>query len=296
MRVLVTGGAGFIGSNLVEELVKEHEVVVLDNFHTGSRENLQGMEDKVELIKDSCANLLSRDMRVDAIYHLGIPSSAPMYKKDPLLIGEAIDGMVNVLEVAKRDGIKVVFASSSSLYNRLQPPHREDMQIKVTDYYTEARLWMERLAELYSSLYSVKCIGLRLFSVYGPKEGAKGRYANIISQFLWRMREDGSPVIYGDGSQTRDFIFVKDVVRAFILAMESSIDYGIFNVGTGVSYTFNEVVETLNRKLKKEIKPTYVKNPIKNYVMHTLADTTKAREELGFEARYSLEEGIDQII
>lgn len=296
MRVLVTGGAGFIGSNLVEELVKEHEVIVLDNFHTGSMDNLRGLANDIEIIEDSCNNLLNRNIKVDAIYHLGIPSSNLMYKENPLLVGEAINGSINVLEVARRDGIKAVFASTSSLYNRLEPPHREDMQIKVTDYYMETRLCIERLAKLYNILYGVQCIGLRLFSIYGPKEEAKGKYANVLSQFMWDIKAGRRPIVYGDGSQTRDFTFVKDAVRAFILAMESNIDYGIFNVGTGVSYTFNEIIEILNRKLKKDVKPTYVKNPIKNYVMHTLADTTKARERLGFEAQYPLEEGIDQII
>ncbi len=170
------------------------------------------------------------------------------------------------------------------------------MPVYVTDFYTECRYAIERLAKLYSILCGVKNVGLRLFSVYGPKEEYKKQYANIISQFLWSMRKDESPVIFGDGTQTRDFTHVSDVVSAFILAMEKDFEREVFNVGTGIAHNFNQIVEILNRILGKNIEPIYKPNPIKNYVYHTLADTTKAEKLLGFKAKVTLEEGIQALI
>lgn len=294
MRALVTGGAGFIGSNLVEALVDSCDVTVLDNFHTGSMINLEGVGRGIEVVKGSCNDCLTLGLKPDLIYHLGIPSSSPMYKKDPMLVGEAINGTVAIMELARQSGCeKVVFASSSSLYNGVPAPHREDAVIPVADYYTEARLAIERVAELYYNLYGIKYAGMRFFSVYGPHEEAKKQYANMVTQFLWDMRDGKAPVIFGDGTQTRDFTYVRDVVDALILASKKGT--GIFNVGTGKSHSFNYVVDLLNEKLGKDLKPEYRENPIKNYVMHTQADTTRIKA-LGFEARFSLEEGIDRII
>ena len=296
MTILVTGGAGFIGSNLVEDLLAAGEdVIVLDNMHTGSPSNLEGLKGSLKLIEASCNELASMDLHPEKIYHLGIPSSSPMYKKNPNLVGEAINGFISVFELARNCKARVVYASSSSLYNGLLPPHREDLAIKVTDYYTEARLAMERMAQLYRDLYGVSSAGMRFFSVYGPKEDAKKQYANMITQFLWQLQDGKTPLVYGDGLQTRDFTFVKDVVRALRLAMHS--DYrGILNVGTGKAYSFNEVIEILSRKLGSDRMPEYMANPISNYVSHTLADTSKAEKEIGFRAQISLEAGIDAII
>jgi UDP-glucose 4-epimerase len=232
MSILVTGGAGFIGSNLVGELLADgKDVVVLDNMHTGSPKNLEDLEGSLEVIVSSCNELAGMDLHPEMIYHLGIPSSSPMYKKNPYLVGEALNGFTAVFELAKKSGARVVYASSSSLYSGLLPPHREDMTINVTDYYTEARLAMERIAELYKQLFNVSSLGMRFFSVYGPKEEAKKQYANMVTHFMWEMRDGKTPVIFGDGSQTRDFTYVKDVVQAMRLAMNS--DYqGVLNVGT----------------------------------------------------------------
>jgi UDP-glucose 4-epimerase len=295
MSILVTGGAGFIGSNLVEALLADgEEVIVLDNLHTGSLENLAGLQGSVELIQASCNAIPNLDLQPDKIYHLGIPSSSPMYKANPFLAGEALSGFIAVLELARKAQARVVYASSSSLYSGLLPPHREDMAIAVTDYYTEARLAMERMAELYHNLYGLGSVGLRFFSVYGPREEAKKQYANMVSQFLWQMRRGEEPAVYGDGNQTRDFIHVKDVVRALRLAMRSDY-HGILNAGTGKAYSFNDVIRMINLELKTDIKHTYTPNPIKNYVRDTLADTSKSQRILGFQARISLQEGIKQL-
>jgi len=295
LKVIVTGGCGFIGSNLVERLVKDgYSVVVFDNLHTGSLRNIEGLD--VEFYNEPYSKMVEIVPEADVIFHLGIPSSSPMYKENPRLVGEAINDAIEIFESAKKYGCKVVYASSSSIYNGNKVPFREDMPIYVTDYYTECRYAIERLAKLYNILHGVKSVGLRFFSIYGPKEKFKGRYANIISQFLWAMLRDEPPVIFGDGTQTRDFTHVYDVVDALLLAWKKDFECEIFNVGTGVAHSFNEIVDILNSILGKNIRPIYKPNPIKNYVYHTLADTTKAEKLLGFKAKISLEEGIQSLI
>jgi UDP-glucose 4-epimerase len=296
LRILVTGGAGFIGSNLVEALLASgKEVTVLDNMDTGSTLNLKDLNGSLEVIEANCTDASRLDLKPEAIYHLGIPSSSPMYKKNPFLVGEAINGAIAIFELAKKAGCRVVYASTSSLYSGLTPPHREDMTIQVTDYYTEARLAMERIAELYNRLFEVSSAGLRFFSVYGPKEKSKKQYANMVSQFMWEMMEGKAPVIYGDGNQTRDFVYVKDLVKALKLASDSDY-HGILNVGTGKAYSFYDVVRILNKKLGSAIEPIHVENPIKNYVRDTLADLSKTKEILGFESHYSLVDGIGELV
>ncbi|KXB04776.1 nucleoside-diphosphate sugar epimerase [candidate division MSBL1 archaeon SCGC-AAA261O19] len=298
MKVLVTGGAGFIGSNIVERLVERgDDVTVLDNFSTGSEENLEKVWDQIQIIKASCSDIPQLDLDdFELIFHIGIPSSSPMYKENPLLVGEAINDFIKVMELAKSTGARVVYASTSSMYAQCSPPHREDMEFEPFDYYTEARLVMERLAKVYHELHGVESVGMRFFSVYGPHEQAKGKYANIISQFYWKMKEDEKPVIYGDGEQTRDFTHVSDIVDACLTAAESNIECDAVNVGTGRATTFNQVVELLNQELGKSIGPKYVENPIKNYVYHTQADITKAKKLLDYEPNVTLEEGIKKLV
>ncbi|MEM2939032.1 MAG: NAD-dependent epimerase/dehydratase family protein [Candidatus Bathyarchaeia archaeon] len=295
MRVLVTGGCGFIGSNLAERLVRDgYEVVIFDNLSTGSLRNIEGLS--VKFLSEPYQRISALIPDVDVIFHLGMPSSSPMYKRDPTLVGKTINDAITIFEYAKEKKCKVVYASTSSLYNGNNPPYREDMPIYITDYYTECRFTIERLAKLYNVLYGVKSVGLRLFSVYGPKEEYKGEYANIVSQFLWLIKRDQPPIIFGDGTQTRDFIYVSDVVEAFILSAERDFECEIFNVGTGVAYSFNDVVNIINKLLGKSVKPIYKPNPIKNYVYHTLADTTKAEKILGFKAKIPLEKGIESLV
>lgn len=301
VKAVVTGGAGFIGSNLVERLVDEgSEVTVIDNMHTGSEQNLSEAKKKgnVSIIKDDAKNIFKHNISPEVIFHLGIYSSSPMYKDNPMLVSEVVGGMIQILEFARSKGIPVVFASTSSIYNGLKPPHKESMKYKVTDYYTEARIACERLGELYHQLYNVNVIALRLFSVYGEHEEAKKNYANVLTQFLWKMKRGETPVIYGDGNQKRDFIYVGDVVQAFLQGykMAEKIGFGIFNVGTGKNYSFNDVVALLNSHLGKSIKPEYKPMPIKNYVYETLADTRLSKRVLKFEAKTSIEEGIEKII
>lgn len=299
MKYLVTGGAGFIGSNLVEDLVREgNEIIVVDNLSTGSLDNLSSVKAQIKFIKAQAGAVLEmKELKnIDGVYHLGIPSSSPLYRKNPLLSGQAINEFIRVLDLARKENCKVVYPSSSSLYNGNKIPFKETLPILIKDFYTETRYSMERLAKLYYDFYSIKSIGLRLFSVYGPKEEAKKNLANLVSQFLWTMKAEKSPLIYGDGRQKRDFIYVSDVIDGFKLAMHSKIDCELFNLGTGTSHNLNELVSILNNILGTKIQAEYSNNPLKNYVFETLADINKTKKELGFEAKISLNEGVKKLL
>ncbi|MCX8174989.1 MAG: NAD-dependent epimerase/dehydratase family protein [Candidatus Micrarchaeota archaeon] len=294
---VITGGAGFIGSHIAHRLASGAEkLVVIDNLFSGNEGNLSGIAGKIQLIKAESRAISQVSQKPEAVFHQGVYSSSPMYKDNPFLTAKAIEDMVAVLEYCRAKDCRLVFASSSSLYNGIEPPHRETARIKVTDYYTEARYAMERLAELYFRLYGVRSIGLRYFSVYGEREEYKRQYANLVSQFLWAMMKGEAPVVFGDGKQTRDFTYVEDVVDANLLAAKSRIRFGIFNVGTGRETSINEMIALLNQKLGTSIAPLYRQNTIKNYVARTQADTSRAEKKLGFKAKVPLEEGIRRLI
>lgn len=295
MRIAVTGGAGFIGSNLAAKLLSEgHEVVIVDNFHTGSKEVAELLARRGAEVHEGRSSLLKELGEFDAIFHLGMPSSSPMYRESPSLVASVVGEAADILEHARRVGCRVIYASTSSLYNGHEPPHREDMPILPTDLYTEARYWLERLTKVYHDLYGVESVGLRLFSVYGPNERPKGKYANVVSQMIWKALEGKPFVIYGDGKQTRDFIHVADVVEAFLKAWRSDVGWGVYNVGTGVETSFNELADLISEFI--ELKVEHVPNPIKNYVQRTGADTSKAEEELGFRAAIPLREGVRNLV
>ena len=298
-KALVTGGAGFIGSNLAEMLVERGvEVKVLDSMYLGTPENLEGLD--VEIIEGSVMDEETVKEAVegcDTVFHNAARSSAPMHKENPAEGARInIEGFVNVVEEAMdQDVEKVVYASTSSMYGSVEPPHREDMGEKPTNRYSASKM----ARELYADVYAQKGLditGIRYFSVYGPREKAKGRFANIISQFLWKMLDDESPKVFGDGEQTRDFTFVKDIARANILAAEKGESGQYYNIGTGRETSFNTVVDKLNEELGKDIEPEKVENPIKNYVRRTRADISRAKEDLGYEPEYSFEEGLKETV
>ncbi|MDH7555936.1 MAG: NAD-dependent epimerase/dehydratase family protein [Candidatus Methanosuratincola sp.] len=302
MRFLVTGGAGFIGSNIVWRLVGEgHEVEVIDDTSLGNLKNLPE-SGRLRITKGDVrdrALLEEAFSRAEGVFFDAARSSSPMFYPDPRDGVEVnVMGFINALEAARKRDMPIVYASTSSLYSRCDPPHREDMQVAPGSFYEYSFLAREMAAKLYRELYGVRAVGLRYFSVYGPREEFKGKYANNISQFAWEMMRGKRPVIYGDGTQTRDFVFVSDVVEANILAMGAADRAGgeVFNVGTGIETTFNRVVEILAEELNAQVKPIYVENPIKNYVRRTLADTTKASERLGFRAKVPLREGIKKTL
>lgn len=290
-NILITGGAGFIGSNLAERLASDNVILVMDNLHTGLVSNLEEFMDKIQLRVLDTEDIFEVDFRPDVIFHLGMYSSTPMYKENRSLVHKVVDGTMKVLEFAKRNSSRVVVASSSSVYNGHPTPQHEDMVPMITDFYTEARLSAERLTILYTKMFGLEATCLRFFSVYGPREQSKGRYANLVSQFMWDLREGRNPIIYGDGTQTRDFVYVKDVVEACVLAAESA-KQGIYNVGTGTSHSVNQMLEKVMDGVGIHLEPRYVPIPVSNYVQHTRADTSKSKRELGFEATRTLDDGL----
>lgn len=304
MKVLVTGGAGFIGSNLTEALVAGgHSVKVLDNFSLGKMDNLTGVKNKIEIIDGDIRDfelVKKATKNVDIIFNQAAASSSPMFLNDLRnAVSVNVDGFINLLNACRANGVKkLIYASTSSIYGNSKPPLREDMKTVPVNFYSSSKLLNEHLAILFGREYGLETIGFRYLSIYGPHEKAKGIYANMASQFLWAMQRNEQPVIYGDGSQTREFTYVKDVVNANILAMNSkkNLDGEVFNVGTGKSASLNDIVFMINKLLGKSIKPKYVKNPVKNYINAQLSDISKIKKFLDYRPKYSLEEGLKEVI
>ncbi|MFN4133677.1 MAG: NAD-dependent epimerase/dehydratase family protein [Candidatus Hadarchaeales archaeon] len=304
VKILVTGGAGFIGSNIVRRaLERGWEVRVLDNLFLGSSENLKDIMSDIEFLRGDVRDekIVKKAVRgVDFIFHQAAASSSQMFVPDPGLgISVNIIGFANILRHACEEGVKrVIHASTSTIYGSLPTPFREDMHIpRCGNFYSMTKFAAEHLAKTYTAEKGLETVGLRYFSVYGPGERPKGKYANLITQFVWGMKKGERPVIYGDGTQTRDFIHVNDVVRANLLAAQKKGVAGeVFNVGTGKPISVNNAAELLNEYLGTDIKPIYKPNPIVGYVYKHQADTTKAKRMLGFEAKIPFEKGLKMLI
>lgn len=296
--MIVTGGAGFIGSNLVKSLTKkESNVVVIDNLFSGSMDNLSDC--KILFNSGNAGYEIGRLSKANCVFHLGMFSSTNMYREMPTRLSNVIEEFILIMEYAKKRRVPVIYASSSSVYNGNLVPFSENMNLNATDFYTEGRISIERIAKVYNEFYGVKSIGLRFFSVYGPGEKAKGNFANLVSQFKWSLERNESPVIFGSGQQTRDFIHVDDVVKALEISATKvdEINYGVFNIGTGVETSINDMSEKLKVAFnKKDIKNIYIPNKMKNYVERTKADTTLASNILGFKSSISLDDGIKKLV
>ncbi|MFB6100173.1 MAG: NAD-dependent epimerase/dehydratase family protein [Candidatus Nanohalobium sp.] len=303
-KALVTGGAGFIGSNIVEKIVeKDVEVVVLDSQYLGDESNLDRVRDEVEFIDGSVLDVETVEEAIegcDTVFHLAARSSSPMHKDDAAEGARVnIEGFINVAEAAEDEGVeKVVYASTSSMYGSVEPPHRVDSGEYPMNLYTASKMSRELYAKTYSVQTDVQFTGLRFFSVFGPHEKAKGKYANVLTQFLWKMQDGEQPVIWGEGDQERDLIYVEDVAEANIAAAQriEEANGEVFNVGTGNPQTFNQVVEELNNALGTDIEAERIENPRDNYVMEHRADISRTREVLGWEPEYSFEEGLEKTV
>jgi len=297
-RVLVTGGSGFIGSNLANYLASDNEVVALDNGYLGTAENVT---DDVEYVERS---VLEDDLPtdVDVVFHIAALSSYAMHEDNPTKGARVnVEGFVNVVEQALDDGCDtVVYASTSSIYGDRTEPSPEDMSVTAATGYEASKLARERYAEYFHNHYDMSLAGMRFFSVYqGMEDGAeehKGDYANLIAQFADDIANGRRPEIWGDGTQSRDFTHVDDIVRGLVLAAEHELN-GVYNLGTGEAYNFNTVVEMLNDELGTDIEPEYVENPIPEdvYVHDTCADFSRMHEATGWEPEISFEEGIELV-
>jgi len=295
--VLVTGGAGFIGSNLANSLATDNDVVAVDDGYLGTPENL---DDAVEFVE---ASVLDDDLPtdVDVVFHLAALSSYAMHEDDPTTGARVnIEGFVNTVDQARRDGCDtVVYATTSSIYGSRTEPSPEDMPVTVNTGYEASKMGRERYAEYFHNHYDLSMAGMRFFSVYqgyGGAEEHKGEYANVIAQFADDIASGTPPKLYGDGEQTRDFTHVTDIVRGTVQAAEHELT-GIYNLGTGEAYSFNTVVEMINDELGTDVDPEYVENPIPDevYVHDTCADASKIHEATGWEPQIDFEEGIRRV-
>jgi UDP-glucose 4-epimerase len=298
-RVLVTGGAGFIGSNLATHLAADNEVIALDDRSLGTPENLGPSVEFVDgSVLDDPATLPTD---VDVVFHLAARSSYAMHESAPVEGARVnVEGFVNVVEAARGDGCDtVVFASTSSVYGDRTEPTPEDLPIEARTGYEASKLARERYGEYYAHHYGMHTAALRFFSVYqgyGGAEEHKGEYANVVAQFADDVASGRRPEIYGDGSQTRDFTHVDDVVRAVEAVADERLT-GAFNVGTGDAYDFDTVVDMLNTELGTDVEPRYVENPIPEhvYVHDTCADASKLRAATGWDPEIDFETGIDRV-
>jgi UDP-glucose 4-epimerase len=298
-KVLVTGGAGFIGSNLVRALLdRGDEVRVLDNFSTGNRRNLAGLEDDVEVVEGelrSYERVHNAVRGVEVVFHQGALPSVPRSVQDPLTTSAVtIEGTLNVLLAARDEDVRrVVFASSSSVYgNSGTLPRTESQNPDPISPYAVAKLAAERYCVSFHRVYGLETVALRYFNVFGPRQDPTSQYAAVVPRFIAGI-EDGHPVpIHGDGTQSRDFTYIDNVVQANLLAGESGVVAGVvLNIATGRQASVNELADAIGAALGKTVEKEYL--PIRpGDVRDSWAAVDEARKVLGYEASVGLEEGL----
>jgi len=297
-RVLVTGGAGFIGSNLANALATANDVVAVDDCYLGTPAHLaESVTFEEASVLDDLAAVVGD---VDVCFHLAALSSRGMHERDPQ--GGArvnVEGFVNTVEAVRDTCEAVVYASTSSVYgsSRDGAGASPAADVEARTAYEASMLARERYAEYLANHHDLTAAGLRLFSVYqgfGGAESHKGEYANTVTQFADAIAAGERPELFGDGTQTRDFVHVADVVRAMELAAAERLT-GVYDVGTGESYSFNEMVAMINEVLGTDVTPAYVECPFDGYVEHTLADASAFRAAAGWEPRVDFEAGVRRV-
>ncbi len=299
MKYLITGGAGFIGSNLVEELLRRgHEVRVLDNFSTGNRANLEPFKDRIEIFEGDLRSyhIVRQAVEgVDFILHQGALPSVPRSIQDPITSNEVnVTGTLNILDAAVAAGVKrVVFASSSSIYGDSPTlPKREDMIPNPLSPYAVSKLAGEKYCQVFARIYGLHTVALRYFNVFGPRQNPDSQYSAVIPKFIKAILTDQQPVIYGDGEQSRDFTYIANVVEANILATEVDSPAGeVYNCAVHQRITLNELVTTINRIVGKNIPPVYA-DPRPGDVKHSFADISKIQQQMGYQPKIKFEEGL----
>ncbi|TAJ43254.1 SDR family oxidoreductase [Methanofollis fontis] len=294
MRYIVTGGAGFIGSHIAEALFAEHEVIIIDDLSAGHRQNLDGIP--CEFVEGSVTDLdlLQEAFKgADGVFHQAAIASVPRSVEEPLTTHAAnLTGTLNVLIAARDCGLKkVVMASTAAIYGEDPAlPKTEEMPPHLCSPYAAQKLAGEHYASVFTRLYGLSTVCLRYFNVFGPRQDPSSQYSGVISIFADRILQGQPITIFGDGGQTRDFVFVKDVVQANLMAMESGAG-GVFNIARGEQTDLNTLAATMMRATGEEVEVRY--GPVRaGDVRHSLADVTKAKEVLGWEARWGIEEGL----
>lgn len=310
-KFLVTGGAGFIGSHLVEELLERgHKVKVLDNFATGKKENLEQLGSgrfvpgrDFEVIEGDIRDygtVLAATAGLDGIFHQAALGSVPRSVSDPLTTQEVnATGTLNVFWAAFQNKVsRVVYASSSSVYgSSIILPKKEGAEGQALSPYALTKKINEDHGKLFKDLYGLNTVGLRYFNVYGPRQDPNSEYAAVIPRFVTRLLSGLSPIIYGTGLQSRDFTFVKDVVMANLMSMEASPDVcgAAYNVGRGDQISLLELLDNLKSLLGSQIEPVFEPTRAGD-VMHSSADVTLVKEKIGFQAHFELQKGLETSI
>ena len=296
MKSIVTGGAGFIGSHLVDGLLDlGHEVVVLDNFSTGRKENLDHVKDKIKLVKCDLSNKgdwIKEFKDVDWVFHLAsLADIVPSIQNPESYFRSNVDATFYVLEAARHNNIKrFVYSASSSCYGiPNEYPTPEQSLIQPQYPYALAKRLGEELVEHWAQLYSLPAISLRFFNVYGPRSRTSGTYGAVFGVFLAQKLANKPFTVVGDGSQTRDFTYVTDIVSALIIAAESTLSNKIYNVGSDTTVSINKIVELLGGD--KVHIPKRPGEPDCTY-----ADISKIKDELGWRPTISIEKGVDKIL
>lgn len=286
MNALVTGGSGFIGSNLALELEKQGwEVIVADR--TIRKDDLKGFKGKI--LKVDISRPFEIKEKLDAIFHIAAITD-PRFEDDKEMIKANVEGFKLMIGLAKKNSAKLVYASTANLYGNGPVPMKEGQKKELITTYGRSKLMMDELAGKLKD--DMHIVGLRYFNVFGPREAHKGRPASMIYHLSNQMKAGKNPRIFKMGEQIRDHIYVKDCVKATILGLDAPS--GIYNVGTGIGTSFNDLIKVLNEVLNTSLKPEYFDMPYdpKTYQANTQADTAKAKKYLKFKAGWSLKEGI----
>lgn len=302
-KYLVTGGAGFIGSHLVESLLSQHQDVrVLDNFLTGKKENIADFSDGIELIEGDIRDLATCKKAmagVDVVFHQAALPSVPRSVEDPFLTNAInVNGTLNMLIASREAGVeKFVFASSSSVYGD-DPglPKKEGQEGVPLSPYAASKIAGEKYCQVFWQNYGLDTVSLRYFNIFGPRQDPLSQYAAVIPIFISKISQGVSPTIYGDGLQSRDFTFVRNVVQANLLASRAEDVAGeIFNIACGERITVNDLFAIIRDMHDRDIEPVHDK-PRPGDILHSFADITKGKKMLKYEPAVSFEDGLKETV
>lgn len=303
MKFLVTGGAGFIGSNIVEELLKHgYSVRVIDNFATGKRENLKDFEKDIELIEGDIRSYhtVNHAMKgIDIVLHQAALPSIPRSINDPITSNEVnVMGTLNILDAAKNAGVRrIIYASSSSIYgDDPELPKHEGMLPNPLSPYAVSKLAGEKYCQVFSRLYGIETVILRYFNVFGPGQDPNSQYSAVIPKFIKLISNNQQPTIYGDGTESRDFTYVSNIVEGNILAATKDIESGlVMNCACQKQITLNELVTELNKILDKNLEPTYTAHKLGD-IKHSFANIDLISEKLHYKPLVNFKEGLKKTL